>query len=241
MREFVPIGKDRIFELKRPFAVGYPNYLLEPEYGAVTPQGFGSAMTVVLTPNAGMLPAGTPTKNTSLGDIMRKLRRRETGVWIAGHLLNADLGGSGTEAENLVPLTRTANAQHSRIESIVKRLCVKMRQKHNLYDKRKDFLYCVKYTVKSVGTFGDFEPYDLVPSHLVVDVKVCKFHWKEQELETITNGHLLFDENKVFHLEVHNRDEDILRLTGLKEPKKRTRDNFLQDQPKKRVHFSQHC
>lgn len=241
MRELLSIPSNVIAELKKSFGVSYPNYVVEPEFGDATKEGFGSQMEVVLAPGAGEFRRGTPTNSSSLKSIMSKLHKRDPGAWIAGHLLNAELGGSGTDDENLVPLTRTANSQHSKYESIVKRLCTKVRQWHNLNKKEKSFLYCVKYSVSAVGNFGYFEPYDSVPSHLVINISVCKYHWTAQELETLENGNLLFNERKVSNVEVHNTDDDIFKIVGIEAPKNKTSDTFLDEKPIKRIRFSEYC
>lgn len=241
MREKLTIPSNKIAELKKSFGVTYPNYVVAPEYGDVTDEGFGSMMEVVLAPGAGEFRRGSPTNGSSLGKIMERLHAYDPGAWIAGHLLNAEFGGSGTDEENLVPLTRTANSQHSKYESVVKRLCVKIRQWHQMNRDEKSFLYCIKYSVSAVGHFGYFEPYNCVPSHIVVNIRVCKYHWDSQELETLENGHISFNEIKVANEEVHNTDDAIFKIVGIKEPKRKTSTSFLDDKPSKKVRFSKYC
>lgn len=106
----------------------HPRYLVAPKWGSSDASKGGTAMEVTLGPaacdptNYGSVPGkDTPS-------MMKKLKGQldEYG-WIAGHLLNDNMGGRGV-AENLTPLTGTANKNHSAIELKIKQEVIKARQ-----------------------------------------------------------------------------------------------------------------
>jgi hypothetical protein len=161
------------------FDTTYPIEIVDASYGPLTKGGFGSKMKVVLGPGAAMMRTGSSTSAGSLPSIMPSLVKKDgPKAWVAARLLNAELGGSGTDSTNLAPLTGTANKQHSAYELKVKSMCIVARQKLNLEKKPSKpltFLYGVKYSVQTVDTFGDFSPYDKVPSHFLISAHVCKY------------------------------------------------------------------
>ncbi len=87
----------------------------------------GDSMNVILglikNPNM-LVTGGSATNDNSIWEI-RDLMQYVTGIhpWNAGHLLNADLGGSGQDDRNLVPLTTSANGVHKGLEAVVKNAC----------------------------------------------------------------------------------------------------------------------
>ena len=143
----------------------------------------GKSVTTILRPGAGELRLGTPTSSgKSIPKTMRLLGARETirqGLkkkfvkWIAGHLLNADLGGYGDDDENLVPLTSRANRNHSTFENLVKRMAVGARW---IQAKRPDRYLGVRYSViasdNALQTTGDLAD---VPSTLELAAEVVQF------------------------------------------------------------------
>ena len=83
--------------------------------------GFGECMGIKpLTPEG----QGTGSSPDVRDPIWKVLLNRKTGggtYYVAGHLLNDNLGGSGKTWENLTPLTQSANAlHHSKVEQYVK-------------------------------------------------------------------------------------------------------------------------
>jgi len=167
-------------------------------------------MEVVLGPAAGAFRAGTSTRRGSISGIMSALLKEDPLLWAAAHLLNADFGGDGLAPENLAPMTQTANKQHGKLEKKVKDACTLARQKHEL-NGLGSYYYGVKYSVAtSAVTFGDFSPYNKVPSHMVVNVSVARF-----TLDGMTETPLTAKESSWFgtytyrNKEVHNRDEHL--------------------------------
>lgn len=107
------------------------NYGFVRQYGAcpltvpanqMIPTG-GSTMTAILGPDLGDgQRRGTPTNANSLQPLMRLLHVNSAKTWKAGHLLNAEWGGSGTQNRNLTPLTAVANNAHRVFEGHLKRM-----------------------------------------------------------------------------------------------------------------------
>ena len=143
----------------------------------------GKRVSVILQPGAGELRLGTPTSSgKSIPRTMRLLGTREEkrkGLkkrhvkWIAGHLLNADLGGYGDDDDNLVPLTSRANRGHATFENLVKRMATGARW---IQAKRPDRHLGVRYTVvasdNALQTTGDLAD---VPSTLELSAEVVQF------------------------------------------------------------------
>lgn len=151
-----------------------PRYHKKPVYGPVSPTG-GTEMSVVLEPHAAKsVNYGSATCAASIPGLMSPLHARDPGKWVAGHLLNDNLGGSGTDAVNLTPLTQNANKRHAKYENKVKDLC----ERFDLYHRNNptaSFWYGVKYkVVVSPTTFGNFAPYDAAPSHITISAKIVR-------------------------------------------------------------------
>lgn len=151
-----------------------PRYHRKPSYGPVGKTG-GTYMQVVLGPTAAFPEnRGSSTNASSIPGLMRPLHAEDPGKWVAGHLLNDNLGGSGTQAYNLTPLTQTANKQHAKYEDRIKRMCDRADLYHRNHPDSK-FWYGVRYTVQvSKQTFGDFSPYDGAPSHITITSEVVR-------------------------------------------------------------------
>lgn len=108
----------------------------------------GSGVTAVLGPDLGDgQRRGTPTNSSSLQPVMSMLNTSTSPhSWVAGHLLNADLGGIGTDDRNLTALTSAANANHKTFESHVKRLLARCRAL-DLQQPDATSWYGLRYTV----------------------------------------------------------------------------------------------
>jgi len=144
----------------------------------------GESMFRLLGPDA--LPGqmgGSVTDDSSLQSVMGPLRMYSPDKnWVAGHLLNADLGGSGIDPRNLTPLTTAANRAHSVFEQHIKRMleCCNRLDQNN---PDADVWYGVDYTVTvsptTYGTAGDTgDWYSYVYSHLTLEygfVRLPKF------------------------------------------------------------------
>ena len=99
---------------------------VNPVYGGTHTEDRGNYMNVILGPiyeANSLLTGGTSTNYGSISYIKNFLEYTTNQPWVAGHLLNADLGGSGTDPKNLVPLTSSANANHKTLEGQVKSAC----------------------------------------------------------------------------------------------------------------------
>jgi hypothetical protein len=151
-------------------------HLIAPTYGPVV-NGRGTGMQVLLGPFAGLMMTGTQTNSASISNVMQHFHTRDPGKWVAAHLLNAELGGPGWDPRNLVPMTATANKNHSALELKVKNLCTVVRQQMQ-QGNATGFCYAVAYQVVASNiTFGNFSPYNMAPSHFTVSVAVHKRPW----------------------------------------------------------------
>lgn len=131
------------------------NYGFVRQYGAcpltvpanqMIPTG-GSAMTAILGPDLGDgQRRGTPTNANSLQPLMGLLHANSAKTWKAGHLLNAELGGSGTQNQNLTPLTAAANNAHRVFEGHLKRMLTLCYNIDKTYPNLNEW-YGVEYTV----------------------------------------------------------------------------------------------
>lgn len=89
----------------------------------------GEWMRAVLGPDLGDGQVrGSKTNATSLDPTIALLNSHSTKTWVAGHLLNAEWGGSGIQNSNLTPLTSAANSAHETFEGHIKRMLVACRQ-----------------------------------------------------------------------------------------------------------------
>ncbi len=91
-----------------------PTASTAPSYGAHSPGGFGtSTRTARLAP---IHPDGSSPTSGNMGNALwgkiNQRRNAEGAYYMKGHLLNENLGGTGSTWDNLVPLTRTANSNH---------------------------------------------------------------------------------------------------------------------------------
>jgi hypothetical protein len=99
-------------------------------------------------------------------------------TWVAGHLLNGEWGGSGTDAKNLTPLTSTANANHETFEGHIKNLLVICHQiDSSTRGASLDYWYAVEYKVDVSPTpfaharaTNDWHSYAF--SHITIEYRV---------------------------------------------------------------------
>ncbi|MBN3853211.1 hypothetical protein G3N59_07475 [Paraburkholderia sp. Ac-20340] len=104
-------------------------------------------MTALLGPDLGDgQRRGSPTNATSLQPLMGLLNANSVKRWKAGHLLNAEFGGSGIDDENLTPLTTAANNAHRVFEGHIKRMLLLCNQIDRAYQDYNDW-YGVLYVV----------------------------------------------------------------------------------------------
>lgn len=82
-----------------------------------TTNGFyGKTMTATFLTNNAMPHGSVPrVSGHRCFDSINRRRNQGGSYYILGHLLNHNLGGTGTDWKNLTPLTRTANSAHERI------------------------------------------------------------------------------------------------------------------------------
>jgi hypothetical protein len=152
-------------------------YFTAPTYGDSTAVRGATRMSVVLGPSA-----GNPTNYGSGPDpntptVMRGLLDGEHNGhgWIAGHLLNDNLGGPG-KRWNLTPLTTAGNKNHlNGCEARIKNLLYSAFSR-TLYNKSDQYWFGVDYTVRvSDEKWDDTHPHLMhVATMLIVSAKVVK-------------------------------------------------------------------
>lgn len=143
----------------------------------------GTSMTALLGPDLGDgQRRGSPTNGNSLQPTMGLLNANSPKTWKAGHLLNAEFGGSGIADANLTPLTSAANNAHRVFEGHIKRmllLCNQIDRTYNDDDEWYGVLYTVTVsplTYAAVPATNDMHSY--AASHIALDyrfVKIPKF------------------------------------------------------------------
>lgn len=147
-------------------------YIKSPRYGDLFGGWRGTGMCVVLGQDAGE----SYFRGGKFGDVMARAGFN-TRYWIAGHMLNEDLGGYG-ESKNFVPLTQSANNNHSTYENRIKNSYLSAVQRMDSYDN--DFWYGIYYRVTaSAETFfnGPFYRNNLycwVPSYITLRIEPVK-------------------------------------------------------------------
>jgi len=207
-------------------------YFIDPVYGDTSRKTSGTSMEVVLGPDAIKSENyGSSTNSNSIKSHMEKLNAKDftltsagaqKGLWVAGHLLNDNLGGSGVAGKNLTPLTQTANKQHSGYESRIKTALETSAQLERYANL--PFIVGVKYKVTvSIPTFGDFTPYNKAPSSIAIKTELVKADKATDQITILSMedmghigaGPLGFLRNAVFAETIDN-DDDHLR--GCKNP-----------------------
>jgi hypothetical protein len=154
--------------------VAFPamQYMVMPVWGPHEASSGGTSMEVTLGPLQGSIGyyGSTPAPNTPT--VMRTLLdyHGDHG-WVAGHLLNDNLGGPGT-ARNLTPLTTAGNKNHlNTCETLIKNTITACFSR-TLYNKVDPYWYGVYYKVE-VGDqphqkWGTGHPWDKVAISLTV-------------------------------------------------------------------------
>jgi hypothetical protein len=107
-----------------------PRYLRGPEYTLIGAREGGCHSTATLGPN-GYVSAGSDA-DPSLPTKIREARQHYGINFKAGHLLNADFGGTGRHADNLTILTPGANSRHRSFDDPLKIACDKLRRVYEM-------------------------------------------------------------------------------------------------------------
>jgi hypothetical protein len=160
-------------------------YFAEPVWGATHAGrgGSGTRMEVILGPNAvASTNYGSKPGPTSIHRCMKPLNAlnfsvTRTGVkkgkWIAGHLMNDNMGGSGVLNTNLTALTGTANKQHSGYEGKIK-AALTVSGMLERFNHIPEFTFGVDYKVEAVGRFGIAGAHALAPEYIEFSSKLVK-------------------------------------------------------------------
>lgn len=162
-------------------------YFREPEYGDWTPLGGASSMDVMIGPMQALSinQGHSPDPNTP--GIMRELLDEHPSFgWVAGHLLNDNLGGPG-KAKNLTPLTTAGNKNHlNACETTIKNYIDKAHGRVEFYPK-DPFWYGVAYSVRvNPIKWGGERPWNLVPISIFVSVRAVTRNKKSGETKDLS-------------------------------------------------------
>ncbi len=146
-----------------------PRYFVEPEYGDHSAVTGATWMEATIGPAQGGrgMYGSTPAPNTPT--IMRRLLDNHPGFgWVAGHLLNDNLGGPGL-AHNLTPLTTAGNKNHLiACEKDIKNYITKAYSR-TLYNQKDKFFYGMYYrVVVSAEKWDGDNDISKVATHLIV-------------------------------------------------------------------------
>lgn len=187
-----------------------PRYLRDPVFGGTGTFG-GVSMDVCLGPAAAWpTNYGSKTNSTSISSRMQPLHDRDPGKWVAGHLLNDNLGGDGTMTANLTPLTKTANRNHATYEGRIKVAC----DRADLYHRSNPtaaYWYGIHYWVAVAGAaFGDFKPYNKAPSHITINARLIQQDKVSGAITYVAGGYEPFDFTRIWDVEIHNEDTHLL-------------------------------
>ncbi|GAB1640081.1 hypothetical protein [Krasilnikovia sp. MM14-A1259] len=134
-------------------------YFVVPAYQAANPAAAGGcASTVTLGPGAANSTSGSATAGTSIPQALDDIRAAYPAkAFVAGHLINADLGGSGVVATNLTALTSAANSAHKNFDNQIKYALNALRQTYQyLFDRGVDITPLTFGIHVSVETSGDY-------------------------------------------------------------------------------------
>jgi hypothetical protein len=173
-----PMQRPRSSRAAAAAVVTIPRYFVAPSYGSNT-SGYGaSSMTATIGPaqqNSGNYgsPPG-PSTPEIMRDLLDSGKLNHFG-WVAGHLLNDNLGGPGV-AKNLTPLTTNGNKNHlNTCESAIKNF-IDASFSRTEYYKTDTYWFGVEYEVK-VGEdkWHDTHPLlKFVAKKITISAKVVK-------------------------------------------------------------------
>lgn len=206
-------------------------YFIHPVYGATCSKTSGTSMEVILGPKAiESVNGGSATGAGSIPGHMTPLNAKDytvtasgslLGLWVAGHLLNGELGGCGKTSNNLTPLTQQANGRHATYENWIKR-ALEASSQIQRFNPAVPFIVGVHYKVTvSDDTFGDDAPYAKAPSHITITSTLVKANKNTRaitpvgvsggvdDFTLIPKGQHAVLKQAIFHTEIHNQDKDL--------------------------------
>lgn len=168
-----------------------PRYMVEPQWGPSDAHTGASWMEVTIGPVQGGpgMYGSPPASNTPA--VMRRLLDGPYNAfgWIAGHLLNDNLGGAGV-AKNLTPLTTAGNKNHLTLcETRIKNF-INAAYSRVMNYPGDDHYFGVYYKVAVSDTAWDNNDPDLqhVATELRVWAHVVKMHKMTGDISPATAG-----------------------------------------------------
>jgi hypothetical protein len=174
---------------RRAQALQPPRYIIGPVWGESLGAAGGVSMKVTLGPTAGQTTNYGSTPGANTPTIMATLKLNFAGYgWVAGHLLNDNLGGLG-DAYNLTPLTTAGNKNHLVGCEALLKATIDKAYSHSQFNKSHPYWYGIYYEVNvSEEKHEARAPWPKnVATHLCVTAKAIKQHKETQEVTDLTN------------------------------------------------------
>jgi hypothetical protein len=113
---------------------GFPSGSAKPDFGGLTPGGFGRAMTMAYLTSARDVGSEASAKGNAVYDTLNQRFMGGRSYYVRGHLLSRKLHGTGSAWVNLTPLTNFDNGEHERqVEGPLKKAFEASRPRAFLY------------------------------------------------------------------------------------------------------------
>jgi hypothetical protein len=167
--------------INNPDRINRIHYIEEPDYkefSGTNQQGFargGRKATVILGP-AGVFSKNSNARSTGSLPALGPVRATYQGDFVAGHLLNADFGGVGTQ-ENITVLTDSANGSMNTFDNRIRQAVNALKHAYvgmnNLGIEVDDLTYGIEVEI-TVGndTWDDDHPGDLIANEVTCTASV---------------------------------------------------------------------
>lgn len=164
------------------------HYMIQTDWTYTGGWEGGRKMEVVLTHNASGGTSADSTKPRAMEDLRPLSEEAGLGrkYFRSGHLLSQHLGGTGTDAKNLVVLTPSGNARHLTVESLIKYAQgIIKRTFENGSGPRLRYYMAISYEVEASdvhapgGTAVNDPAFKFVPHHLTIRLSLVKYRWAE--------------------------------------------------------------
>jgi hypothetical protein len=139
-----------------------PLHFKKPTYELESPRSGGKCSTAVLGPNS-LYGMGTDANPRLPRAIDRARKEYPHAKFVAGHLLNADFGGTGRHPKNLTILTASANARMKGFDNRIKTAVEQLESLYKLLSRKfidiKPLRYGIKVTISvSKDKWGSIPP-----------------------------------------------------------------------------------
>ncbi|AGT09917.1 hypothetical protein [Paracoccus aminophilus] len=200
-----------------------------PQYGPVKTYRSlvigGTKMSALLWPK-NTLTQGTSSQRggttaTNLKAAISALKATDDNkYWIAGHLLNAEMGGRGEEQRNLTPLTGVTNQSHARFEGVIKNALVTLDRTYSesLRDNEIDSFWSAQYSVSVHGNYHDtnsqYQEYNMAPEYISLEFKYFRLKKTGPRILLYGGWSSLFPHRHLSHFDLRSNNYRELSKTA---------------------------